>query len=413
MSIKLFSRDNAGEFLRERKLRSQSADAIVRPILDAVEARGDVALREFAEKWDSLAGQPFQVSAEEINQAKAQLDPGLAQAILTAAKNIREFAELQKPFEMEWRMDSGIMCGQLVRPIPSVGCYVPGGLYPLPSTLLMTVIPAQVAGVPRITICSPRPAATTLGTAGLLDETTIFRVGGSHAIAAMAFGTDTITKVDKIVGPGNAYVAAAKKMLCGTVAIDSVAGPTELVVVADEGNPEWIAADMIAQAEHDPQASSILITTNPALAAQVTDALERQLDGLPTADIARASLANFGAVIVVSSEQEAVDLVNELAPEHLCLHDPTMQTMIENAGAIFLGPMSSESLGDYAAGPNHVLPTGGAARVRGGLSVLDYLKIITTIRASSDSVRNLAPTVATLARAEGLEGHARAVEIRL
>ncbi|MCE9559347.1 MAG: histidinol dehydrogenase [Armatimonadetes bacterium] len=411
--MRLLGRDNAAEFLRERKLRSQNADAIVRPIIDAVEARGDDALREFAEKWDSLAGLHLQVSAKEITDAKTQLDPTLAQAIQIAAKNIREFAELQKPFEMEWRMDSGIMCGQLVRPIPSVGCYVPGGLYPLPSTLLMTVIPAQVAGVPKITICSPRPAATTLATAGLLDENTLFRVGGAHAIAAMAFGTETISKVDKIVGPGNAYVAAAKKLLSGTVAIDSVAGPTELVVVADEGNPEWIAADMIAQAEHDPQASSILITTNQTLASQVSNALEIQLENLSTADIARESLEKFGAIFIVDSEQEAADLVNELAPEHLCLHDPSMQKMIDNAGAIFLGPMSSESLGDYAAGPNHVLPTGGAARVRGGLSVLDYLKIITTIRASSDSVRNLAPTVATLARAEGLEGHARAVEIRL
>jgi histidinol dehydrogenase len=316
------------------------------------------------------------------------------------------------PKERFEEFSAGRKLGWVVRPLSAVGCYVPSGRYPLPSTLLMTAVLAQTAGVPRICVTSPKPSLEILGCAHMLGISEVYRVGGAQAIAAMAFGTATIERVDRIVGPGNAYVATAKKLLAGDVGIDFVAGPTEILILAAEGNPRVIAADMLAQAEHDVTASAMLLTTSEALAEQVSAELERQLETLPTADVARQSVDNASFILVFKTMQEAGAYTNTLAPEHLSLHDPSLLPQIRNAGTIFLGQNSPESAGDYASGPSHVLPTNGAARLRGGLSSADFVKLIAVQQLSPDALNELAPAITTLARAEGLEAHARAVEVR-
>jgi histidinol dehydrogenase len=276
----------------------------------------------------------------------------------------------------------------------------------------MTAIFAQTAGVPRICVASPKPSIEILGCAHLLGIAEFYRVGGAQAIAAMALGTATIPRVDRIVGPGNAYVAAAKKLLAGEVGIDFLAGPTEILILAATGEPKTIAADMLAQAEHDPSASATLVTTSIALAESVAAEIERQLESLPTANIARQSIDNASAIIVVSGMDAAVEYCNQIAPEHLSLHDPSLLPKIRNAGTVFLGPNSPESAGDYASGPSHVLPTGGAARLRGGLSTADFVKVIAIQSLTPAALSEMAPAITALARAEGLEAHARAVEVR-
>jgi histidinol dehydrogenase len=293
-----------------------------------------------------------------------------------------------------------------------MGAYIPAGRYPLPSTLLMTVIPAQVAGVATTCVACPHPSAEILGIAAWLGVTDLFQMGGAQAIAALAFGTETVPKVARIVGPGNIYVAAAKKLLAGEVGIDFVAGPTEIVIIASDGNPAWLAADLLAQAEHDFDASAILITTSRTLAKAVAEEVERQLTTLATAKIAQVSIDHNGAIIVVDSLEEGVEMANELAPEHLALHDASLLAKIRHAGSVFLGEYSPEAAGDYASGPNHVLPTSGAARLRGGLSAADFVKVISVQELSREGLAELAPAITTLARAEGLEAHARSVEIR-
>jgi histidinol dehydrogenase len=278
---------------------------------------------------------------------------------------------------------------------------------------MMTVIPAQVAGVRTVCAASPRPVNEVLGTASLLGVSQFFLMGGAHAIAAFAFGTKTVPRADRIVGPGNVYVAAAKKLLAGEVGIDFVAGPTEILIIADDGNPAWIAADMLAQAEHDTEASAILLTRSKRLAQVVAKEIEKQLATLPTAPVARKAIERNSAIILVKSSDEAMDLSNRFAPEHLSIHDAKLLPLVQHAGSVFIGPQSPEAAGDYASGPNHVLPTTGAARVRGGLSAADYVKIISTQELSPAALRALAPAVTTLARAEGLEAHARSVEARL
>jgi histidinol dehydrogenase len=294
-----------------------------------------------------------------------------------------------------------------------MGAYIPAGRYPLPSTLLMTVIPAQVAGVRTICAASPKPSPEILAAARYLDVSHLFRIGGAQAIAAMAFGTATIPKVDRIVGPGNIYVAAAKKLLAGEVGIDFVAGPTEIVIIAGDADPRHLAADMLAQAEHDVEASSILLTTSQKLAEQVAAEVARQLETLPTSPVACQSIANHSAAILCPSLDAAVDASNRLAPEHLALYDESLLKKIQHAGSVFLGPTSPEAAGDYASGPNHVLPTSGAARIRGGLSAADFVKVISVQELSARGLAQLAPAITTLARAEGLEAHARSVEVRL
>ncbi|MBI3473689.1 MAG: histidinol dehydrogenase, partial [Candidatus Solibacter usitatus] len=306
----------------------------------------------------------------------------------------------------------GHTVGQIVRPLDTVAAYIPGGRYPLPSTLLMTVIPAQVAGVPHICVCCPRPAVEIYGSAHRLGVRDVFQMGGAHAIAAFAFGTRTVPRADRIVGPGNIYVAAAKKLLAGEVGIDFAAGPTEVLIIAADGDPRALAADMLAQAEHDADAAALLLTPSPGLARAVAAEIERQLRDLPTAPVARQAIRRNSAIVRVRSLEEAMEISNRFAPEHLCIPDRTWLDRIAHAGSVFVGPNSPEAAGDYASGPNHVLPTGGMARLRAGLSAADFVKVISVQQLSAPALRRLAPAVTTLARAEGLEAHARSLEVR-
>jgi histidinol dehydrogenase len=384
----------------------------VRPIIEAVRREGDAALLRYARQFDRLGDVPMRISAEELAVAGKALAPTVRAAAETAIQNIRQFAQAQLPRERFEEFSPGRKLGWIVRPLSAVGCYVPSGRYPLPSTLLMTAVLAQTAGVPRICVTSPKPSVEILGCAHLLGITEFYRVGGAQAIAAMAFGTQTIPRVDRIVGPGNAYVAAAKKLLAGDVGIDFLAGPTEILILAADGDARVIAADMLAQAEHDPTASAMLYTTSETLAQAVSAELERQLATLPTADIARQSIDGSSRIVVFADMDQAVVAANAQAPEHLSLHHPELLPKIVNAGTVFLGQNSPESAGDYAAGPSHVLPTGGAARLRGGLSAADFVKVIAIQQFSAPALAQLAPAITTLARAEGLEAHARAVEVR-
>jgi histidinol dehydrogenase len=384
----------------------------VRPIIDAVRQEGDEALHRYARQLDGAGDQPLRVTPEELCAAAAAMPLAIRRAADIAIANIREFAAAQLPQEMWREFSPGRKLGWIVRPLDAVGCYVPSGRYPLPSTLLMTAVLAQSAGVARICVTTPHPSGEILGCAHMLGIKEVYRVGGAQAIAAMAVGTETIARVDRIVGPGNAYVAAAKKLLAGEVGIDFVAGPTEILILAADGDPKIIAADMLAQAEHDVTASAMLYTTSPALAEAVATEIEQQLTTLPTAEVARRSIDESSAIVVFPNINAAVDAANVAAPEHLSLHHPELLSKIKNAGTVFLGQTSPESAGDYAAGPSHVLPTGGAARLRGGLSVTDFVKVIAIQQLSPSALNELAPAITSLARAEGLEAHARAVEVR-
>ena len=385
---------------------------IVGPIIDGVRRGGDAALLRYAQRLDDLGDQPLRVTESELAAAGAVMCPAVRAAAQAAVNNIRVFAERQLPKECLEEFSPGRKLGWIVRPLDAVGCYVPSGRYPLPSTLLMTAVLAQVAGVPRICVTSPKPSVEILGCAHMLGITEVFRVGGAQAIAAMAFGTLTVQRVDRIVGPGNAYVAAAKKLLAGEVGIDFVAGPTEIMILASEGDPRVIAADMLAQAEHDTEACALLITTSQTLAEEVSAELDRQLETLPTREVAQVAIDKGSRIYLVPDMMFGVYMANSWAPEHLSLHDTELLPHIKNAGTVFLGQNSPESAGDYAAGPSHVLPTGGAARLRGGLSAADFVKIIAIQQLSPSALGELAPTITTLARAEGLEAHARAVEVR-
>jgi histidinol dehydrogenase len=404
--IRIIDSKSAAGLMTRKSVRLKEAEQAVAPILDAVRDRGDEALLEYARKFDGFKGRSVRVPV------KGSLTAELQSAVDIAAKNIRECAFQQLPRDRMTEYPDGRRIGEIVRPLDSMGAYIPGGRYPLLSTILMTVIPAQVAGVKQICVACPKPGAEILGVAAHLQVSDLFEMGGAQAIAALAFGTETVPKVDCIVGPGNIYVAAAKKLLAGEVAIDFIAGPTEIVIIADDGDPRWLAADMLAQAEHDVDASSILLTTSRTLAEAVAAEIERQLATLPTAAVARPSIDANGAIIVVDSMAQAVDLSNALAPEHLSLHDATLLPSIRHAGSVFLGASSPEAAGDYASGPNHVLPTSGAARLYGGLSAADFVKVISVQQLSPDALARLAPSITTLARAEGLEAHARSVEVR-
>lgn len=393
--------------LRSRKVRlMQDAESVVAPIIAAVRSRGDAALLEYARKFDGFDGDSVLI------KPVGTLAPNFERAINVAARNIREFAMTQMPQERIADFGNGRQLGQIVRPLASMGAYVPAGRYPLPSTLLMTIIPAQVAGVVTTCVACPRPSDEILGTAAKLGVSKFFCMGGAQAIAAFAFGTQTVPRVDRIVGPGNLYVAAAKKLIAGESAIEFAAGPSEVLIIASDGNPAWIAADMLAQSEHDVDASAILLTTSASLASAVQTEIEKQLLNLPTSSVASESIANNGAIVVCESIEQAVEFSNLLAPEHLVLHEAEWASGITNAGSIFIGPFSPEAAGDYASGPNHVLPTSGQARVRGGLSAADFVKVISVQQLSSDALLELVPTITTIARAEGLEAHARSVEIR-
>jgi histidinol dehydrogenase len=404
--IRILDYKDAAGLITRKTVRLEEAERIVAPIIDDVRKRGDRALLEYARKFDGFSGDSVRLPVE------GSLTQEMQGAVETAAKNIREHAQTQLPVDRFFEYPDGRWLGQIVRPLDSMGAYIPAGRYPLPSTVLMTVIPAQVAGVKTTCIACPNPSPEILGIASWLGVTHLFRMGGAQAIAALAYGTETVPRVDRIVGPGNIYVAAAKKLIAGEVGIDFVAGPTEIVIIAAEGNAKWIAADMLAQAEHDIDASAILLTTSRALAAVVAEEIERQLSTLPTEAVARPSIENNGAIVIVDEMARAVEFSNALAPEHLALHDPALLGGVQHAGAVFLGPSSPEAAGDYASGPNHVLPTSGAARLRGGLSTADFVKVLSVQQLSPVALAGLTPAIVTLARAEGLEAHARSVEVR-
>jgi histidinol dehydrogenase len=410
--MRILKSTEIGKLLARKAARLTEAEAVVRPILEAVRRRGDRALLEYARRFDGLTRKTVRVPQPDLAAARARLTPEFARAVATAAVNIRTYAARQMPAEWSRQIQPGLRLGQIVRPLDTVAAYIPAGRYPLPSTILMTVVPAQVAGVRTVCVASPRAVTEVFGTADLLGVEQVFEMGGAQAIAAFAYGTRTVPRADRIVGPGNIYVAAAKKLLAGEVGIDFVAGPTEILIIAAEGNPRHLAADMLAQAEHDVDASAVLLTTSRRLAAAVVKEVDRQLATLPTAEVARQSIARNSAVVLVASLDEAVEIANRFAPEHLSIPDAALLAGIRHAGSVFVGPFSPEAAGDYASGPNHVLPTSGAARIRGGLAVTDYLKVISVQELSVAALARLAPAITTLARAEGLEAHARSVEAR-
>ena len=396
-----------------RKIAGRSSqlgevEPAVRKIIDDVRRNGDRALRKYARRWDGLgARDSLKIDAAEIRAAWKTAPAELRSALQQAAGNIRRFCEWQKPLEWK-RARGGISLGQLVRPLQSVGCYVPGGRYPLVSTLLMTVIPAQVAGVKNIRVVSPQPRPEVLAAAGMLGVEEFYRVGGAQAIAALAYGTESIARVDKIVGPGNSFVTAAKKLVSFDCAIDFLAGPTEVLIVSDRGEAEFIAADLVAQAEHDPQALALFITTSRRLTKAVSFCVESAAQENP---IARRSLSANGAILLAASRRQAFDWANQIAPEHITVEREDVAE-IQNAGSVFVGDYSPQAAGDYASGPNHVLPTGGVARFRGGLSVLDFVKLITVQELSASGLQRIAPVVEHLAEAEGLRAHGESIRVR-
>jgi len=401
--------------LRGNSVRLADAEVVARRILAGVRREGDRALVRYAKKFDGLdlVASGFEVSRKEIEAAYQQVPRGFVAALRVAARNIRSVARRQLPRGWQTRTTPGVTVSQIIRPLDRVVCYVPGGRFPLPSTVLMSVIPAQVAGVKEIVITSPRPAAAVLVTADFLGIKRIFRLGGAQAIAAFAFGTRRVPRTDKIVGPGNRFVAAAKKLIAGECGIDFVAGPSELVIAGARGRAEWIAADLIAQAEHDPDAVAILITPSRQLAVRVARAGMKILERL-NLPVAEKALAGQGAIIVTRDLAEAIELVNRFAPEHLTLLDDAAKHLdrIESAGSIFLGDYSAVAAGDYASGTNHILPTGGVARLRGGLSAADFVKVVTTQRLSRAGLAGLRKSITTLANTEGLKAHAYSVDTR-
>jgi histidinol dehydrogenase len=411
--IRILESNQVGRLLARKAARFTEAEAVVRPILDAVRQRGDRALIEYARQLDRLQRKSVRVPEPELHAAREALKPEFRAAVETAAANIRAYAQRQMTREWTAQAKPGLLLGQLVRPLDTVAAYIPAGRYPLPSTVMMTVVPAQVAGVANTCIACPKAVDEVFGTAGLLGVRHVFQMGGAQAIAAFAFGTRTVPRADRIVGPGNIYVAAAKKLLAGEVGIDFIAGPTEILIIAGDGDPRHYAADMLAQAEHDVDASAILLTTSKRLARAVAREVDRQLRTLPTSAVAARSIAKNSAIILVRSPEEALDISNRFAPEHLSIPDAALLPGVRHAGSVFVGPYSPEAAGDYASGPNHVLPTSGAARQRGGLAVTDYLKVISVQQLTQPALRKLAPAITTLARAEGLEAHARSVEVRL
>jgi histidinol dehydrogenase len=381
----------------------------VRRIVSNVRRNGDRALRRYAERWDGLGkGEPVRVPEADLHEAWRKTPPELQGAITQAAENIRRYCEWQKPEEWRREIQPGVCVGQLVRPLESVGCYVPSGRYPLPSTVLMTVIPALVAGVPQIRVVSPHPAQATLAAAAFLGVREFYRVGGAQAVAALAYGTESIPRVNKIVGPGNRYVTAAKKLVAFDCAIEFLAGPTEGVFISEKGDPVFIACDLVAQAEHDPDTLCIFITSSPDLAKAVQTEVQQSNRANP---IAAQALSRRGAILLVASLDHAVETANRIAPEHLTL-PAALAPAVQNAGSIFLNEVTPQAAGDYISGPNHVLPTGAMARVRGGLSVLDYVRIIACQQVSREGMRQIAPPAMVLAEAEGLRGHAESLRVR-
>ncbi|MCJ9430514.1 histidinol dehydrogenase [Kordiimonas marina] len=395
----------------------------VRHILADVQADGDDALYRLTERFDRFDARTrgLKIGDAEVDAAVASVDADTMHALSIAADRIRAFHARQLPADIDYKDDTGTRLGQVWKPVEAAGLYVPGGTASYPSSVLMNAIPAAVAGVDRVVMVVPTPDDVlnplVLAAARLGGVTEIYRIGGAQAVGALAYGTETIAPVDKIVGPGNAYVAEAKRQVFGQVGIDTIAGPSEILVVADDQNdPRWIAADLLSQAEHDTAAQSILITDNASFADKVEAAVEEHLKTLPRKDIAGTSWADFGAIIVVDTLKHALPLINRLAPEHLELATENPEELmagVKNAGAIFLGRHTPEAIGDYVAGPNHVLPTARAARFSGGLSVYDFMKRTTFVGCTADSLADIGPAAIRLAEEEGLGAHALSVAIRL
>ena len=407
----------ADRYVRALERRGSQLDTIepvARKIVEDVRQNGDRALLKYACRFDGFKpGLSLRVSESELREAWKAAPKQLRSALRLAEKNIRRFAQWQKP--KPWRRArEGAVVGQLVRPLDSAGCYVPGGRFPLVSTLLMTVIPAQVAGVKNIRVVSPRPSREVLAAAGMLGVEQFYRVGGAQAIAALAYGTETIASVDKIVGPGNRYVTVAKKLVAFDCAIDMLAGPTEGMIVSDNGEPAFLAADLLAQAEHDPETLVNLVTTSRKLAEEVSREVKNGGRGRPPLGenrIAAHSISSRGAILIARSKSEAFDWANRIAPEHITVEKHSLR-LVQNAGSIFVGDYSAQAAGDYASGPNHVLPTAGAARFRGGLSVMDFVKLITVQDLSSRGLQRIAKSVVALAETEGLQAHADSIRVR-
>ena len=409
--------------LAARRGVAEDVDREAAAIVDAVREGGDTALLDYTARFDRLALTPdtIRLSADEAAAQAAAAPEAVRDALMQAAERIEAFHARLMPADLDYRDEAGVRLGARWRPLDAVGLYVPGGTAAYPSTVLMNAIPARVAGVRRIAMVVPTPDgaldAAVMAAAEIVGVTEIYRVGGAQAVAALAYGTETIAPVDKIVGPGNAYVAAAKRLVFGTVGIDMIAGPSEILVVADNANePEWIAADLLSQAEHDGDAQAILITDDGAFADRVTEAVAAHLARLPRANIAAASWRDHGAVIVVGAPDEAPPLINRLAPEHLelAVAEPArLAEDVTSAGAIFLGRYTPEAIGDYVAGPNHVLPTARSARFSSGLSPLDFLKRTTFVGCDAASLAQIGPAAVTLAEAEGLHAHALSVALRL
>jgi histidinol dehydrogenase len=395
--------------LAPQRVRDAATDRRVAAIVNDVRAGGDAALLRYARKFDGLDGS-IEVTGAEMRRAAAAVPSDVRRAIRDAARNIRTVAKRQVPKGWRVRVAPGVTVEQRIIPLGRVGCYVPGGRYPLPSSLLMTAIPAMAAGVEDVVAVCPRPEPVVMAAALEAGVSRLFRLGGAHAVAALAYGTATVPRVDKIVGPGNRYVASAKALVASDCGIDFYAGPTEIVIVAAKGPADWIAADLIAQAEHDPDARAVLITPSRTLAEQVARAVAVRM---PDEGPAKASIKRHGGVIVTGSLQEAIDLANEGAAEHLVVDDDRVAARVRSAGSLFVGPWSAQVAGDYAIGSNHVLPTAGTARVRGGLSAADFVKQITVQRVTKAGLARIGPSVVTLARAEGLDAHAESVATRL
>ena len=381
----------------------------VAQIVSAVRRSGDAAVLRYARRFDRLRA-PVEVTAAEIEDGLRAIAPELRAALRTTARHVRRVARRQVPRGWRATVIPGVEIEQRVAPLDRVGCYVPAGRYPLPSSLLMTVVPARVAGVPEVIVVCPRPDPTVLAAAAIAGATRLFRLGGAHAVAALAYGTATIPKVDKIVGPGSAFVAAAKTLVSPDCPIDFHAGPTEIVIIATRANATWMAADLIAQAEHDPDARAIVLTPDRRLAAEVAAEVQSRL---PNRGTARAAIDEHGVVVVTTSLDSAVELANRIGPEHLVCDRETVARRVTRAGTVFIGPYGAQAAGDYATGSNHVLPTGGAARFRGGLSAADFVHVHSVQRISRDGLKGLSTTILPLAEAEGLSAHAESVRVRL
>jgi histidinol dehydrogenase len=411
------------KFLVAKRELAADVDLVVAAIIDDVRANGDAALIEHTKRLDRLELTPatLRVTDAEIDAAAKSCAPRAVEALHFAKARIEDYHRRQLPADLDYTDAAGVKLGWRYRPIAAVGLYVPGGTAAYPSSVLMNAVPAKVAGVPRIVMVVPSPGGAlnplVLAAARIAGIGEIYRVGGAQAVAALAYGTATIASVDKITGPGNAYVAAAKRRVFGTVGIDMIAGPSEVLVIADRDNdPQWIAADLLAQAEHDAAAQSILITDDRAFAAAVRDAVTRQLAQLPRGKIAAASWKDHGAIILVRSLDEAPALADRIAAEHveLAVAEPeALAARINQAGAIFLGRYTPEAVGDYVAGPNHVLPTARSARFASGLGVMDFMKRTSLLRCDAASLRIIGPAAVALAEAEGLDAHARSVTVRL